>query len=83
MDKILANLKTKLQKALQEAEIIVDDVSFRTEGKYQFLTVTLDKVGGIDLDTIVEATKTVNEIVDAANIPVENYILDVVSKERG
>ena len=83
MDKILANLKTKLQKALQEAEIIVDDVSFRTEGKYQFLTVTLDKVGGIDLDTIVEATKTVNEIVDAANIPMENYILDVVSKERG
>ncbi len=83
MDKILANLKTKLQKALQEAEIIVDDVSFRTEGKYQFLTVTLDKVGGIDLDTIVEATKTVNEIVDVANIPVENYILDVVSKERG
>ena len=75
MDKILANLKTKLQKALQEAEIIVDDVSFRTEGKYQFLTVTLD--------TIVEATKTVNEIVDVANIPVENYILDVVSKERG
>ena len=83
MDKILANLKIKLQKALQDAEIIVDDVSFRTEGKYQFLTVTLDKVGGIDLDTIVEATKTVNEIVDVANIPVENYILDVVSKERG
>ncbi len=83
MEKLLEELKTKLQKELSSAEIIVDNITFTVEGKYKFLTVTLDKIGGIDLDTIVEATKTVNKVVDEIDIPEENYILDVVSKERG
>ena len=83
MEKLLEELKTKLQKELSSAEIIVDNITFTAEGKYKFLTVTLDKIGGIDLDTIVEATKTVNKVVDEIDIPEENYILDVVSKERG
>ncbi len=83
MENILENLKLKLQDALKSKEIIVDDVSFEEKDKYKFLTVTLDKIGGIDLDTIVDATKDVNTIVDEANIPIDNYILDVVSKERG
>ena len=83
MEKLLKELKTKLQKELSSAEIIVDNITFTEEGKYKFLTVTLDKIGGIDLDTIVEATKTVNKVVDEIDIPEENYILDVVSKERG
>ena len=64
-------------------EIIVDDVTFEEKGKYHFLTVTLDKIGGIDLETIVDATKIVNEVVDKADITDDSYILDVVSKERG
>ena len=83
MEKILMELQEKLQEALKKEKIIVDDVTFQEENKYKFLTVTLDKIGGIDLDTIVEATKVVNEIVDKMDIPEENYILDVVSKERG
>ena len=83
MEKILMELQEKLQEALKKEKIIVDEVTFKEENKYKFLTVTLDKIGGIDLDTIVEATKVVNEIVDKMDIPEENYILDVVSKERG
>lgn len=83
MDKILEELKVQLQKELEKDHIIVDEVTFKEENKYKFLTVTLDKIGGIDLDTIVEATKVVNDIVDKIDIPLENYILDVVSKERG
>ncbi len=83
MEKLLEELKKQLQDALKSQEIIVDEVTFKEENKYKFLTVTLDKIGGIDLDTIVEATKVVNEIVDKMDIPEENYILDVVSKERG
>ena len=82
MEKILEKLKENLQDVLAKDDIIVDEVTFKVEGKYKFLTVTLDKIGGIDLDTIVEATKKVNPIVDKADIPEENYILDVVSKER-
>ncbi len=80
---VLDKLKIDLQKAFEKTDIIVDDITFEEKGKYKFLTVTLDKIGGIDLETIVEATKVVNEVVDKADITDDSYILDVVSKERG
>lgn len=83
MKLVLEKLKIDLQERLNSGEIIVDDVTFEEKGKYHFLTVTLDKIGGIDLETIVDATKIVNEVVDKADITDDSYILDVVSKERG
>ena len=83
MKLVLDKLKIDLQEKLDSEEIIVDDVTFEEKGKYHFLTVTLDKIGGIDLETIVDATKIVNEVVDKADITDDSYILDVVSKERG
>ncbi len=83
MELVLDKLKIDLQKRLDSEEIIVDDVTFEEKGKYHFLTVTLDKIGGIDLETIVDATKIVNEVVDETYITDDSYILDVVSKERG
>ena len=80
---VLDKLKIDLQKAFEKTDIIVDDITFEEKGKYKFLTITLDKIGGIDLETIVEATKVVNEVVDKADITDDSYILDVVSKERG
>jgi ribosome maturation factor RimP len=76
-------LKNIIQKSLEKKEIIVDSISYKEENKYKFLTIVLDKVGGIDLDLIVSATKIINPIVDKYNLPFDNYILDVVSKERG
>ena len=83
MKLVLEKLKIDLQERLDGEEIIVDDVNIEEKGKYHFLTVTLDKIGGIDLETIVDATKIVNEVVDKADITDDSYILDVVSKERG
>lgn len=83
MKLVLEKLKIDLQEKLDSEEIIVDDITFEEKGKYHFLTVTLDKIGGIDLETIVDATKIVNEVVDKADITDDSYILDVVSKERG
>lgn len=83
MKLVLEKLKIDLQERLDGEGIIVDDVTFEEKGKYHFLTVTLDKIGGIDLETIVDATKIVNEVVDKADITDDSYILDVVSKERG
>ena len=83
MKLVLEKLKIDLQEAFEKTDIIVDDITFEEKGKYKFLTVTLDKIGGIDLETIVEATKVVNELVDKADITDDSYILDVVSKERG
>ena len=83
MQKEIEKLKIELSEAFLSDDIIVDDISFEVKGKYKFLTVTLDKVGGIDLETIVEATKVVNEYVDKTDICDDSFILDVVSKERG
>jgi len=82
MKLVLDKLKIDLQNSFKGTDIIVDDVSYEKKGNYNFLTVTLDRIGGIDLDGIVEATKTVNEVVDVSDITDDSYILDVVSKER-
>ena len=73
----------KINEALKEKEIFVDDIEYVKKGKYNFLEVTLDKIGGIDLDGIVDATHIINPIVDQENFTEDSYILDVSSKERG
>ncbi len=81
--KNLEKLRDTLVTVLKEKDIIVDDIFIKKKGKYNFLTVVLDKVGGIDLDGIVEATHLINPIVDEYDICDSEYILDVISKERG
>ena len=53
------------------------------EGNYFYLKITLDRVNGLDLDTIVEATNIINPIIDKLDLIDEEYILDISSKERG
>ena len=77
------DLKTELSNILSEKEIIVDEIYKERQGKYNILTIVLDKVGGIDLDAIVMATNIINPIVDKYDICDDSYILDVISKERG
>ncbi len=83
MEKAIKELEGLLKKPLDEMEIVVDEIYFYEKDKNKFLTVVLDKIGGIDLDTIVEASKVVNKVIDEMDFPSENYILDVMSKERG
>ena len=80
---MLEDLKKELSEILSEKEIIVDEIFTEKKGKYNILTIVLDKVGGIDLDTIVDATNIINPIVDKYDICDDSYILDVISKERG
>ena len=83
MDKNLEKLKQEVQKIINPMELIVSNIEIREEGKYKFLTIELDKVNGIDLDTIVEATNIINPVVDKYDFIEESYILDIISKERG
>lgn len=80
---MLEDLKKELSEILSEKEIIVDEIFTEKQGKYNILTIVLDKIGGIDLDTIVDATNIINPIVDKYDICDDSYILDVISKERG
>ena len=83
MQEKLIKLKNDLQKVLDAEEIIVDDVTYERKGNYNFLTITLDKVEGIDLEMIVHATGIVDKVVDSSDITDDSFIMDVVSKERG
>ena len=84
MKKSLEELEKLIKEALEEKEIIVDSVTYeKNSGNYNVLSVVLDKLGGIDLDTVVEATNIINPIIDKYDLTDDSYILDVTSKERG
>ena len=83
MEKILNSIRENIESILKEKEIIIDSISYDIDGKYNFLRIVLDKAGGIDLDTIVKATNIINPILDKLDLIEEEYILDVLSKERG
>lgn len=82
MENNLEILRKKVNEALTSMEIYVTDIEVRNEKKYKFLTIELDKIGGLDLDTIVEATNIINPIVDKMDFIEESYILDIISRER-
>ena len=83
MESILNTIEESIKDPLKKLNIIVDSVIWEKEGNYNNLKIFLDKVGGLDLDTIVEATNIINPIIDELDLIDEEYILDVSSKERG
>lgn len=83
MEEKLEKIKEAISKEMEKENIIVDSVEYVIENNYNFLKVILDKVNGIDLDTIVEATNIINPIIDKLNLIDDEYILDISSKERG
>ena len=83
MQSTIDKIKEIVTEAMNKADIIVCSVSYEKENNYNFLKIVLDKVNGIDLDTIVEATNVINPILDKHDLIKEEYILDISSKERG
>ena len=76
-------IKKEIMEPMNKMDIIVDSIDFVNENNYYFLKIVLDKVNGIDLDTIVEATNVINPIIDTLDLIEEEYVLDISSKERG
>ncbi len=76
-------IKKEITEPMNKMDIIVDSIDFVNENNYYFLKIVLDKVNGIDLDTIVEATNIINPIIDKLDLIEEEYVLDISSKERG
>ena len=83
MERKLEEIKKNLTPELEKLNIIITDITYSKKGKYNFLTIELDKEGGLDLDTIVEASNIINPIIDKLDLIDDSYILDVISKERG
>ena len=83
MQEKIEKIKAIITNPMQETDIIVDSVTWEKEGKYNYLKIVLDKVNGIDIDAIVEATHIINPILDEYDLIEDEYILDISSKERG
>ncbi len=83
MQKVLDEIRSLIEGPMKEMEIEVDSIDYVKENNYYFLKIVLDKVNGIDLDTIVEATNVINPILDEHDLIKDEYILDISSKERG
>lgn len=83
MDKTLEKIKEIISEPISKLNLSVDSIEYVKQGKYNFLNIVLDRINGIDLDTIVEATNIINPILDEYDLIKEEYILDISSKERG
>ena len=83
MQSTIEKIKEIVTEAMNKEDIIVCSVSYEKENNYNFLKIVLDKVNGIDLDTIVEATNIINPLLDEYDLISDEYILDIYSKERG
>lgn len=83
MQTVLDEIRGLIEGPMKEMDIIVDSIDYVLENNYHFLKIVLDKVNGIDLDTIVEATNVINPILDEHDLIEDEYILDISSKERG
>ena len=83
MQSTIEKIKEIVTEAMNKEDIIVCSVSYEKENNYNFLKIVLDKVNGIDLDTIVEATNIINPPLDVYDLISEAYVLDISSKERG
>ena len=83
MESILEKIKELIKEPISKLDLTVDSIEYVKNGKYYFLNIVLDRINGIDLDTIVEATNIINPILDEYDLIKDEYILDISSKERG
>ena len=83
MDKTLEKIKEIIKEQISKLNLEIDSIEYKRDGKNNFLNIVLDRINGIDLDTIVEATNIINPILDEYDLIDEEYILDISSKERG
>ena len=83
MQKTLDEIRDLIEGPMKEMDISICSIDYVIENNYPFLKIVLDKVNGIDLDTVVDATNVINPILDKHDLIKEEYILDISSKERG
>lgn len=76
---MLDKIKKEISNPLSSIGLDIDSINYEKGN----LNIILDSEDVIDLDKIVEATRIINDILDAKDFIKEKYILDVSSKEKG
>ena len=75
---------TKLiEKDVNDAGYIVDEITYEKEDGNYFLRVVIDANKIIEIEDCVNVSKIINPLLDEADLIKDSYILDVCSKEKG
>ena len=76
---MLEKIEKAIMPMIEEMELILYDFEYVKEGQDNFLRIYLDCANGIDLETIVEASRAISDVLDELD-PIEaEYILEVSS----
>ena len=72
-----------VEPAVQAQGLVLEDVSIRRAGSRSVVEVVVDVTeddeGDLDLDRVAEVTRAVSDALDAADVIVGEYTLDVMS----
>ena len=80
---MLDKIRESIEGPLALKGIIVSSIDYEKEGSNNFLRIVIDSNDIVDLDTCVDVTHIVNDILDEIDVIDEAYILDISSKEKG
>jgi ribosome maturation factor RimP len=73
------DLEALVEPVVAAAGLELVDVTFRREGRGRILRVTIDRRGGVDLDTIAEVSQRVSRRLDVEGFDPGPYSLEVSS----
>ena len=76
-------IRNLLEKPIEDAGYILDEVFYGKEENISTLRLVIDKSGYINVGDCVKVNEIVNPILDKADPISESYVLDVCSKEKG
>lgn len=76
-------IRNLLQKPIEDAGYILDEVFYGKEDNINTLRLVIDKAGYINVGDCVKVNEIVNPILDKADPISESYVLDICSKEKG
>jgi len=72
-------LEALVGPVVESAGLELVDVSFRTEGGRRVVRVTVDREGGVDLDTISRTSEAISRRLDLEDAIAGSYALEVSS----
>jgi len=72
-------LEALVGPVVESAGLELVEVSFRTEGGRRVLRVTVDREGGVDLDTISRTSESISRRLDLEDAVAGTYALEVSS----
>ena len=77
------DIRSLLEKPIEDAGYILDEVFYGKEDNINTLRLVIDKKGFINVGDCVKVNEIVNPILDEADPISESYVLDICSKEKG